>query len=83
MKNADMPAMPAEYDHNKESTGNIEQYTGLMKREAFAMAALQGLSGAHNHDGEWSHDSKLVAGVAVEYADALLEELERTSCNSN
>lgn len=86
MKNADMPAMPVDgefwIDPAKPELGT-ETYEGLTKREVFAMAALQGLSGAHNHDGEWSHDSKLVAEVAVKYADALLEELERTSCNSN
>lgn len=76
MKNADLPAMPIEI--NGFGQFAPEAHTGLTKREAFAMAALQGLSGAHNHDGEWSHDSKIVAVVAVKYADALLAELERT-----
>ncbi|TVK95342.1 hypothetical protein AYJ01_00720 [Shewanella algae] len=84
MKNSDMPAMPViDWDIKDGKAVRFTSSEGLTKREAFAMAALQGLSGAHNHDGEWSHDSKIVAEVAVKYADALLEELERTSCNSN
>lgn len=86
MKNADAITQKSQCCGNTK--GSIESATQkslgtgtLTKREVFAMAALQGLSGAHNHDGEWSHDSKLVAEVAVKYADALLEELERTSCN--
>lgn len=86
MKNADLPAMPVEGEFWIDPTNpelGTETHEGLTKREAFAMAALQGLSGAHNHDGEWNHDSKTVAVVAVKYADALLAELEKNMITSS
>lgn len=76
MKNADKPAMPIEF--NGFGQYQPEAHAGLTKREMFAMHAMQGLCSSANSDGEWSHDAKLAASVAVEYADALLAELERT-----
>ena len=71
MRNADMPATPLIDD--KISTRCTEIFYGLTKREAFAMAAMQGiLSG-----GEGAHDEyvKSKCRIAVEYADALLSKL--------
>lgn len=70
MKNADLSAMPI-------PAQNMQQL-GLTKRETFAMAAMQGLCHATDSDGTWSHDPDTVADAAVNYADALLAELEKT-----
>lgn len=80
MKNADMPAMPIPDD--SESGGSLPSAhidengaNGLTKREEFAKAAMQGLCansipGRHNIPENLAHE-------AVNYADALLAELER------
>ena len=47
--------------------------TGLTKREAFAMAAMQGLILGCAYD----EKVKAKCRVAVEYADALLAELDK------
>ena len=74
MKNADMPAMPVELS----GFGTYEPiaYTGLTKREMMAMHALQGLLAAPDLN---TVEPNAVAGTAIAYADALLEELDRTS----
>lgn len=79
--NADMSAYPLEgerwvdsFDPNKGTTSA----DGLTKREYFAGLAMQGLSTATSEDGTWQHDPKDCAIAAVEYADALLAELEKT-----
>ena len=60
--------------------GQLEDTSyGLTKREYFAAMALQGLCSACDEKGAWSHHSRLAAGAAVGYADALLAELERTN----
>lgn len=62
MKNADMPAGAI------PSTDGNECYFGLTKREIFAMAVMKCLlSRTGGPD---------IAGHAVDYADALLKELE-------
>ena len=81
MKNADLPAMPTNID--AQTLGcvgrmdNMEDYyrqqAGTTKREMFAMAAMQGLLA--KDDGRQAH---YVALQAVQNADALLAELERT-----
>ena len=63
MKNADMPAMPSE--HYRE-----QPFKGLTKREHIAARVASGACG-------W--DARQAAKHAVNVADALLEELERTS----
>lgn len=55
-------------------------YSGLKKREVLAMAAMQGLLTsdsveAYDNAGEWKKD---IVESSVEFADALLAELERT-----
>lgn len=72
MKNADLPAMPVT---KPVGYASVTEY-GLSKREMFAMAAMQGLcangvAGSH-------HQTKNLVAEAVEKADALLAELERT-----
>ena len=83
MNNADMPAMPqTEESYNAAGEYILEVRGGLTKREHFAAMAMQGvLSGVngdadlHNSAEEWKED---VASASVEFADALLAELERT-----
>ena len=84
MKNGDMPASPCgesyktqQYPggdsiHNKKSA----LHSGLTKREMFAMAAMQGLCA---HSGDY-HEFSHLASDAVNYADSVLAELEKTSC---
>ena len=73
MKNADMPAMPVELS----GFGSYEPiaYTGLTKREMMAMHILSGLLS----DYEFDVTRQVAAEVAVQQADALLAELDRTS----
>jgi hypothetical protein len=83
MKNSDMPAMPVDgefwIDPAKPELGT-ETYEGLTKREHFAAMALQGLLTC-TMDTDCSIPE--LCADAVSAADALLKELERTSCNSN
>ena len=71
MNNGDMPATPL--------TGNVQidrdglEAVGLTKREAFAMAAMQGLIPATVERGE-CYDTQ--AHHAIEMANALLKALE-------
>lgn len=62
-----MPASPVE-NCIMDDSGD---YTGMTKREAFAMAAMQGLS-AFEHI-----EYKFIAEQAVGLADALLKELSK------
>ncbi len=74
MNNADMPAMPN--IESTDCTGETYQnntFTGLTKREAFAMAAMQGIAGNEYCGSHWSKDT---AEAAVCLADALLEVLD-------
>ena len=72
MKNGDMPAMPIEINGFGQYAPEV--YGGLTKREMFAMAAMQGLCA---HSGDY-HEFSHLASDAVNYADSLLVELERT-----
>ena len=75
IKNGDLPASPTIYA-DMGINGQREIYCdqhGLTKREMFAMAAMQGLC---NHSGDY-HEFSHLASDAVNYADALLAELER------
>jgi hypothetical protein len=74
INNADRPAMPFQ-----EVTGMVggvptgyKNHVGLTKREKFAMAAMQGIL----NNGIYTFAD--CAKDAVQYADALLAELERT-----
>ena len=85
-KNGDLPAMP-QNDMAMQVLAKLKGYSpkdcgGLTKREQFAMAAMQGILAGVNGDSvlyesapEWV---KNIAEASVEFADALLAELERT-----
>ena len=81
MKNSDMPASPTfdRYGYIGSTTcveGFPHKITGLTKREAFAMVAMQGCcanSAGYNND-EWVNR---IAKDSVLLADALLAELSK------
>ena len=75
MKNGDMPAMPVQ-ECGPDGNPRGPACYGLKKREMFAMAAMQGLCA---HSGDYYKFSHL-ASDAVNYADSVLAELEKTSC---
>ena len=70
MKSADMPAMPLPLGNETEKWSQ-----GLTKREMMAMHILSGLLS----DCEFDVTRQMAAEVAVQQADALLAELDRTS----
>ncbi len=74
MKNGDLPAMPVSTSESIcQMTGTLKpEFAGLTKREMFAMAAMQGLFVKEDVN------INNAARFAVEIADALLAELERT-----
>ena len=90
VKNADMPAHPIEL--SGFGLYAPEAHYGLTKREMFAMAAMQAQLSALNNehaielftdameerDIPLNHPERLIAINAINYADALLAELERT-----
>lgn len=71
MKNADMPAMPMVVP----SDVVYSPQSGLTKREMMAMHMMGGLN-ANPTVNVNEHD---MAALAVIYADALLDELERST----
>jgi hypothetical protein len=71
MNNADMPAAPLGKD------GSFKNAIGLTKREHFAGLAMQGLCSVCDSDGCWTHNAGMTATAAIEYADALLAELDK------
>jgi hypothetical protein len=73
MKSGDKSAMPNQA-LGPDGLPNHEPEFGLTKREMMAMAAMQGLCA---HSGDY-HTFANMASDAVNYADALLAELERT-----
>lgn len=84
MKNADMPATPSIIAPSKNGLDPVisdgENYfaTGLTKREAFAIAAMQGmLSNGLLIDTLNDNSYKYIADSAVTQADFLLKELEK------
>jgi hypothetical protein len=82
MKNSDMPVSPV-FNSNgvikgfSDDEGFTSMATGLSKREAFALAAMQGLcANQYNITTEDSARKDLVK-EAVNVADALLNELSK------
>ncbi len=74
MKNADLPAMPIEF--NGFGQYAPERHCGLTKREMFASMAMQGLTSVDN----FSDDNETISRMAewsVKCADALLAALDR------
>ena len=83
MKNADMPAMPQPIAANETEVIDTNEYcpgnAGLTKREHFAGLAMQGLLSStlftvSETPEYWMKDT---IEAAVEFADALLIELEK------
>jgi hypothetical protein len=78
IKNGDMPANPLRGANNcifdRADVDFFDRITiGLTKREAFAMAAMQGLIANSALRGSTEECSK----SAVDYADSLLKELAK------
>lgn len=69
MKSADMPAMPFEGGGNN----GMQPYSGLTKREMFAMHAMQGIL---SNSSIKELNSIALSDIAVEFADTLLHRLE-------
>ena len=89
MRNRDAPAQPTEVMVDPGGKGRAAQFepcAGLTKREAAAIAAMQGiLSGPHANElnsilekGDTAR-SAVVAILAVKHANALFNELEETT----
>lgn len=85
MKNADMPAMPV---NNGELASALELGAdgskGLTKREICAIKIMASLSSTNLDDATrllkatgCDDLGEMYAGMAVEYADALIKELEK------
>ena len=77
MRNGDMPANPVPnelegYYTDPKTCTRFEPFMGMTKREAFAMAAMQGLCADPDMPGITSS-----VQLAVELADALLAELDK------
>lgn len=80
MKNDDMPAMPQAVAASP--SGDVYQSyeaggMGLTKREAFAMAAMQGLLANSYLHRTQNMSPSTVSRVATEYANAQLAALEQ------
>ena len=79
MNNSDMPATACEVIEkttNSMGAGTKRvSYKGLTKREAFAMAAMQGMCA--NQIPNMDSDYKELSINAVATADALLKELDK------
>ena len=61
----------------RHAVDSFERYAGITKREHFAAMAMQGLCSTADDDGNWTHDPQIAAQAAVQYANALLAELEK------
>jgi len=84
MKNSDQPINPVPHQ-NDDGSIQHDVYTGLTKREYFAAKAMQGLLSnpqikrPHPENGDMEKQYTEFSNIAVEYADALLAELEKTN----
>ena len=76
IKNGDMPAMPFEEVLSRQggATNKWANHQGLTKREMMAMHMMAANRSRHSTYPSWES----MASDAVEAADALLAELERT-----
>ncbi|AUR92732.1 hypothetical protein NVP1176O_30 [Vibrio phage 1.176.O._10N.261.55.F5] len=88
MKNKDMPAMPtdsfdmhSERDDGLDESGRYKISNGLTKREMITMHVACSVMTSLNdgaHRCEWDYPSfEELAEQSVQYADALLKELEK------
>ena len=82
MKNGDMPAMPVDRCDADAIEVGIQVFSGLTKREAMAMHMMASLTSVYwDTMQEYETGADLVKSqseTAVEMADAILAELERT-----
>lgn len=86
MKNSDKSAYPLQghnYDAPDEGWYHVEHEEGLTKREAFAMAAMQGMLACDKIHDDMNASLKQggnarieIARAAINLADSLLKELE-------
>jgi len=80
MDNANMPVTPIVGSNGRvqpftDDNGFSAMATGLTKREAFAMAAMQGMCGHTGYcDENWQ---AIISKNSVEMADLLLKELAK------
>ena len=77
MKNADLPAMPIEL--NGFGQYAPEAYTGLAKREMFAMHFMRAWIQHHGSAGDYGFSKEGAALSAIECADSLIAKLEKTN----
>ena len=75
--------LPNEFSTNSNVIEDVE-YNGLTKREYFAAIVMQGLVSNSKHRQEYNGESYLMsseiyAEQAVSLADALIEQLKKTS----
>ena len=79
MKNSDTPAYPQSNPEIVKAFLEVEQESpnGLTKREAFAMAAMQGILANRQYEPPRRNRIEGMAEDAVYAADALLAELEK------
>lgn len=79
MKNGDMPIIPMGgiVESTESGMPQVIETHGLTKREYAAIEIAKGLSSATNQDGTWATDADSVSTMAIEYADKLLEEMEK------
>ena len=73
-KNGDMPAMPITLETGEVWSEFEDHANGLTKREMMAMHILSGLLS----DYEFDVTRQIAAEIAVQQADALLAELEKS-----
>ena len=84
MKNSDYPAFPAEIQVGDNGIEAIQtgittfSVPGLTKREYFAAMAMQGFL-SNSLVIEADPTKGMIARWAIDYADALLDELENTN----
>ena len=85
--NGDLPAMPMQITDTlvmameNGAMKAVERISGFTKREQFAMAAMQGLLSGQNGDADLYESApdwvRNVSEASIEFADALLAELEK------
>lgn len=66
-------AFPYTYDFYKNGQRNVQVYTGMDIRTYLAGQAMQGILAGRKH----SKDADDLAKESVQYADALIEELNK------
>jgi len=76
------PANPVNEETTDRIDSGIKIYTGLTIRQQFAMAAMQGLMANDMPVYEIDNFNKVIVKMAVDTADALIAELNRTEADN-